>query len=95
MQGNLELEMVSGSGVGHNTPAFEALSERSNYRKDSQSTVAGSPTSSLRQSHASAYPMSRHCHIEYHNQLFCLCGHPGGGGGGVSEIQTSLDVSAL
>ena len=27
--------------------------------------------------------------IEYYNQLFCLCGHLGG----VSEIQTSLDVS--
>ena len=29
--------------------------------------------------------------IEYYNQLFCLCGHLGG----VSEIQTSLDVSDL
>ena len=31
--------------------------------------------------------------IEYYNQLFCLCGHLGGGG--VSEIQTSLEVSDL
>ena len=29
--------------------------------------------------------------IEYYNRLFCLCGHLGG----VSEIQTSLDVSDL
>ena len=29
--------------------------------------------------------------IEYYNQLFCLCGHIGG----VSEIQTSLDVLDL
>ena len=29
--------------------------------------------------------------IEYYNQLFCLCGHLGG----VSEIQTSLDISDL
>ena len=29
--------------------------------------------------------------IEYYNQLFCLRGHLGG----VSEIQTSLDVSDL
>ena len=29
--------------------------------------------------------------IEYYNQLFCLCGHLGG----VSEIQTSLDISVL
>ena len=29
--------------------------------------------------------------IEYYNQLFCLCGHLGG----VSEIQTSLDVLDL
>ena len=32
--------------------------------------------------------------IEYYIQLFCLCGHLGGGGG-VSEIYTSLDVSDL
>ena len=44
MQGILELDIVSGSGVGHGTPDFEALSERSNYRKDSQSTVAGPPS---------------------------------------------------
>ena len=43
MQGNLELEIVSGSGVGHEKPVFEALSERSNYRRDYQRTVAGSP----------------------------------------------------
>ena len=30
--------------MGHGTPDFDALSERSNYRRDSQSTVAG-PTS--------------------------------------------------
>ena len=44
LQGNLELEIVSGSGVGHETPVFEALSERSNYKKDSQSTAAGPPS---------------------------------------------------
>ena len=43
------------------------------------------------------WPVSREClpqepgRIEYHNQLFCLRGHLGG----VSEIQTSLDVSDL
>ena len=41
MQGILELDIVSGSGVGHGTPDFIALSERSNYIRDSQSTVAG------------------------------------------------------
>ena len=30
--------------MGHGTPDFEALSERSNYRRDSQSTVAGPPS---------------------------------------------------
>ena len=44
MQGILELDIVSGSGVGHGTPDFDALSERSNHRRDSQSTVAGPPT---------------------------------------------------
>ena len=44
MQGILELDIVSGSGVGHGTPDFEALSERSNYRRESQSTVAGPPS---------------------------------------------------
>ena len=29
--------------------------------------------------------------VEYYNQFFCLCGHLGG----VSEIQTSLDVLDL
>ena len=47
MQGNPELDIVSGSGVGYETLVFEALSERSNYRRDYQSTVAekaaGSP----------------------------------------------------
>ena len=43
------------------------------------------------------WPVSRECipqepgRIEYYNQLFCLRGHLGG----VSEIQTSLDVSDL
>ena len=43
------------------------------------------------------WPVSRKCkpqepgRIEYYNQLFCLRGHLGG----VSEIQTSLDVSDL
>ena len=43
------------------------------------------------------WPGSRECipqepgRIEYYNQLFCLRGHHGG----VSEIQTSLDVSDL
>ena len=41
MQGILELDIVSGSGVGHGTPHFDALLERSNYRRESQSTVAG------------------------------------------------------
>ena len=41
MQVILELDIVSGSGVGHETPDFETLSEGSNYRIDSQSTVAG------------------------------------------------------
>ena len=44
MQGNLELDIVSGSGVGHGTPVFDALSERSNHRRDYQSTVAGPPS---------------------------------------------------
>ena len=35
---------VSGSGLGHGTPDFDALSERSNYRRESQSTVAGPPS---------------------------------------------------
>ena len=30
-------------------------------------------------------------HIDYYNQLFCLCGHLGG----LSEIQASFDVSDL
>ena len=41
MQGILELDIVSGSGVGHETPVFGALSDR---RRDSQSTVAGQPS---------------------------------------------------
>ena len=41
MQGILEIDIVSGSGVGHDTPDFDALAERSNYKRDSQSTVAG------------------------------------------------------
>ena len=44
MQGILKLEIVSGSGVGYGTPDFDALSERSNNRRDSQSTVAGPPS---------------------------------------------------
>ena len=44
MQGILELDIVSGSGVGHGTPDFETLSARRNYRRDSQSTVAGPPS---------------------------------------------------
>ena len=36
--------IVSRSGVGHGTPDFDALSERSNYKKESQSTVAGPPS---------------------------------------------------
>ena len=44
MQSNLELDIVSGSGVGHGTPDFDALSERSNHRRESQSTVAGPPS---------------------------------------------------
>ena len=44
MQGILKLEIVSGSGVGNGTPDFDALSERSNYRRESQSTVAGPPS---------------------------------------------------
>ena len=44
VQGILELDIVSGSGVGHGTPDFDALSERSKYRRDSQSTVAGPPS---------------------------------------------------
>ena len=44
MQGILELDIVSGSGVSHGTPDFEALSKRSNYRRESQSTVAGPPS---------------------------------------------------
>ena len=44
MKGNLELDIVSGSGVGHETPVSEALLERRNYKRDSQSSVAG-PTS--------------------------------------------------
>ena len=44
MQGILELDIVPGSGVGHGTPDFDALSEHSNYRRESQSTVAGPPS---------------------------------------------------
>ena len=44
MQGILELDIVLGSGVGHGTPDFDALSERSNYSRESQSTVAGPPS---------------------------------------------------
>ena len=44
MQGILELDIVSGSGVGHGTPDFDAQSERSNYGRESQSTVAGPPS---------------------------------------------------
>ena len=44
MQGIPELDIVSGSGVGRGTPDFTVLSERSNYRRDSQSTVAGPPS---------------------------------------------------
>ena len=36
--------MDSGSGVGHGTPDFDALSERSNNKRESQSTVAGPPS---------------------------------------------------
>ena len=43
-KGILELDIVSGSGVGHGTPNFDALSERSNYWRHSQSTVAGPPS---------------------------------------------------
>ena len=42
MQRIHELDIVSWSGVG--TPDFDALSERSNYRRYSQSTVAGPPS---------------------------------------------------
>ena len=42
MQENPELDIVSGSGVGHETPDFLTLSERS--KRDSQSTVAGPPS---------------------------------------------------
>ena len=44
MQGIFELDIVSGSGVGHGTPDFDFLSERSNYKRDSQSSVAGPPS---------------------------------------------------
>ena len=44
MQGIHEVDIVSGSGVGHGTPDFDALSERSNYKRASQSTVAGPPS---------------------------------------------------
>ena len=44
VQGILEIDILSGSGVGHGTPDFDALSERSNYRRESQSTVAGPPS---------------------------------------------------
>ena len=44
MQGILKLDIVSGSGVGQGTPDFVSLSERSNYRRDSQSTVVGPPS---------------------------------------------------
>ena len=44
MQGNLELDIVSGSGAGHEASVFYPLSEPSNYRRDSQSTVAGPPS---------------------------------------------------
>ena len=44
MKGILEFDIVSGSGVGHGTPNFDALSERSNYRRDSQSTVSEPPS---------------------------------------------------
>ena len=44
MQGILEFDIVLGSGVGHGTPDFDALSERSKYRRESQSTVAGPPS---------------------------------------------------
>ena len=43
VEGNLELDIVSGSVMGHETPVFEALSKRINYRRDSQSSVAGPP----------------------------------------------------
>ena len=46
MQVILELDILSGSGVGHGTPDFDALSERSNYRRESQRTVAEPPTCS-------------------------------------------------
>ena len=49
MQGSLVLDIVSGSGLGHETPVFEALSERSNYRRDSQSTVAGPPSCAVKE----------------------------------------------
>ena len=44
MQGILELDIVSGSSVGHGTPDFDGQSERSNHGKESQSTVAGPPS---------------------------------------------------
>ena len=44
MHGILELDIVSGSGVIHGTPDFDSLSERSNYRRESQSTIAGPPS---------------------------------------------------
>ena len=47
MKGSLELDIVSGSGVGQGIPNFDALSDRSNYRKDSQSTVAGPPSTQV------------------------------------------------
>ena len=44
MKGIFKHDIVSGSGVGHGTPDVDALSERSNYRRESQSTVAGPPS---------------------------------------------------
>ena len=51
----------------------------------------------MRQNGIFPRPVSRECipqepgRIEYYNQLFCVRGNIGG----VSEIQTSLDVSDL
>ena len=63
MQENLELDIVSGSGVGHGTPNFAALSERSNYRRDSQSTVAGPPS-------CASVALRRRLEDQHYNYLF-------------------------
>ena len=77
MQGILELDIVSGSGVGHGTPDCDGLSERSNYRRESQSTVAGSPSCAPEKEAAPAHTHHRwtfpdvgmprdHCYICEH-----------------------------